>query len=87
MHHSASATYKIDDQRVCRSGQNDAADMHRGTLTDNGRQGETEQTGCHHGEKNSKQINSQEKEKRTDRWTGKTRQWREQSRGEGQESS
>lgn len=32
IHHSASAIYKIDDQRVCGSGQNDAADMHRGDL-------------------------------------------------------
>jgi len=44
MHHNASAIYKIDDQRLCRSGQNDAADIHRGTLTDNGRQGEVKQT-------------------------------------------
>ena len=45
MHHSASAIYKIDDQGLCRSGRNDAADMHRGTLTDNRRQGVDGQAG------------------------------------------
>lgn len=59
MHDNASATYKIDDQRLCRSGRNDAADIHRGTLTDNGRQAEAEQSGAIMVKQ--KQKNSQEK--------------------------
>lgn len=74
MHDNASATFKIDDQRLCRSGQNDAADIHRGTLTDNGRQGEAEQSGAIMVKQ--KQKNSQEKGSR--RWTdGQARHWRE----------
>lgn len=44
IHHNASAIYKIDDQRLCRSAHNDAADAHRGTSTHNRRQGEAKQT-------------------------------------------
>lgn len=60
MHHNASAIYKIDDQRLCRSGQNDAGDEQRGTLTDNGRRGEADQTGGRHGLNKTKK-NSPEK--------------------------
>lgn len=62
MHHNASAIYEIDDRRLCRSGQNDAADIHRGTLTDNGKQREA---GGHHGQTERKKN----WEKCSRRWT------------------
>lgn len=72
MHHNASAIYKIDDQRLCRSGQNDAADIHRGTLTNNGKQREAS---GHCGQTERKKKN---REKFSSRWTdgyGVNRSW------------